>query len=323
MPYYLSILLIISACFFWGLVFVIPSFIINFTPLEIALGRYFSYGLLSILLMIFQWKELSNFFSRKHLKIWLFAACLTLVANFGYYIFLIIGIRYSSATAITLTLGLGPITIALFGGKVRGELVKTLLFSSFLIFIGLVLVNTEAIIKDFNQMSIVKYSFGTMCGFISLGGWTWFVLKNLEFLENHPEIKAHIWTTIIGITTFVLSILGFTLMFIFSDKTETDKFFVLNDELARYMFCVLILGVFSSGTALFLWNRASLYIPISLSGQLTIFETLFGLMFVFVTKQHLPSKLEFFGIFSMLIGITLCIRLLGKPLAILSDVEQT
>ena len=309
MFYYFSIFLIILACFFWGLIFVVPLFIIGFNSIEIALGRYFCYGLVSFLLMIlFERRTLWKF----PLKIWWRACYFTLVANFCYYILLIMGIRLSSPAVIALILGLGPITIAFFGSWHRGEnQIKKLLLPSLLIFIGLILVNLESIIVDSHNMAIGKYILGLFCGILSLSAWTWFVVTNLQFLEQHPEIEARSWTMIIGISTFFISILGFILMFIY-DSHEIDKFTVMDKNLVSYLVGICVLGVFSSGFGLYLWNSAALSVAISISGQLTIFETIFGLIFIFIVKQRIPTNIELMGIVCMLVGILGGVYLLQK-----------
>jgi drug/metabolite transporter (DMT)-like permease len=307
---YFSVFLIILACFFWGLVYTVPLYISGFNSIEIALGRYFCYGLVSFILMIL--------FCHKSpwsipLKIWWRACYFTLLANFCFYTSLIMGMRLSSPSVITLILGLGPITIAFFGSWLLGEnQIKKLITPSLLILMGLTLVNFESIMLDPISGTADKYIFGLFCGFISLSAWTWFVLANLQFLEQHPEITASDWTLIIGTATFFLSILGFFLLFIFYDSHMIDKFFIINENFISYILGISILGVFSSGFGLYLWNYATLSVPISLSGQLTIFETIFGLIFIYIARQSLPTNLESVGIFCMLLGIIGGVYLLQK-----------
>ena len=42
-----------------------------------------------------------------------------------------------------------------------------------------------------------------------------------------------------------------------------------------------ILGILCSWVGTYLWNRASLLLPVALAGQLTIFETIFGILFFY------------------------------------------
>lgn len=301
--------LVILACFFWGLIFVIPSFIINFSPLEITLGRYLTYGLFSVILMIFNWKEISSLCSMIHMKKWGYAILFTLVADFSFYIFLIMGMNYSSPPAIALVLGLSPITIALFGRLPKNGMIKTLTFPIFLICLGLALVNMKSLILEYSQIKIDKYIFGLICGSLSLWCWTWFVVKSRQFLKNHPDIEVLHWTMMLGVSTFGIAVLGFILMFLFF-PSGVEKFFIPSYELSSYLIGAVFLGLCCSWIPLYLWNSATRFLPLHIAGLLTVFETLFGLIFLYITQQQLPSNFELIGIFSMLSGVTLSIHFL-------------
>lgn len=41
-----------------------------------------------------------------------------------------------------------------------------------------------------------------------------------------------------------------------------------------------------------LWNGASRRLPLTMTGQMVIFETLFALLYAFIWEQRLPSLLE-------------------------------
>jgi len=42
----------VISCFIWGLIFIVPQFMSGFSPIEIALGRYFFYGIASLLIFL-------------------------------------------------------------------------------------------------------------------------------------------------------------------------------------------------------------------------------------------------------------------------------
>ena len=45
-----GVIFAIIACLVWGLVFVVPSFMQEFSSVEVSMGRYFTYGILSLIL---------------------------------------------------------------------------------------------------------------------------------------------------------------------------------------------------------------------------------------------------------------------------------
>ncbi len=62
-------------------------------------------------------------------------------------------------------------------------------------------------------------------------------------------------------------------------------------------------GVFCSWMGTFLWNKASESLPVSFAGQLTIFETIFGLLFFYLLQNKLPPIQEIIGVTLMLAAI--------------------
>jgi drug/metabolite transporter (DMT)-like permease len=82
----------ISACFVWGFIFVVPFTMSDFSTLEVVIGRYLCYGSLSAIL--FLKGKLERDFSYAKF-IWLKGIFFSLISTIGYYIFLVLGIRYS------------------------------------------------------------------------------------------------------------------------------------------------------------------------------------------------------------------------------------
>src|SRR5438105_3092943 len=109
-----GILFALAACLIWGLIFVVPLFLPSFTSLEIAMGRYVVFTLISCFM-------LCRGISRLPLAIWLKALYFSFAATFGYYLFLILGLKYASAQLAALIVGLSPITISVFGNWRKKE----------------------------------------------------------------------------------------------------------------------------------------------------------------------------------------------------------
>jgi drug/metabolite transporter (DMT)-like permease len=59
-------------------------------------------------------------------------------------------------------------------------------------------------------------------------------------------------------------------------------------------------------------------LPISLAGQLSIFETIFGVLFVYALKEHIPPAIECLGIGLLLSGTAYGIHLFSKKEALSS-----
>ena len=85
-------------------------------------------------------------------------------------------------------------------------------------------------------------------------------------------------------------------------------------EMQAFMVGGLMLGFFSTWLGIFLWNQGSSRLPVSFAGQLTVFETIFGLMFVYLVDQRLPSWIELCGATLMLSGVIVSINAFKKSM---------
>ena len=58
-----------------------------------------------------------------------------------------------------------------------------------------------------------------------------------------------------------------------------------------------------------LWNSASRRLPLTMTGQLVVFETLFALVYSFAWERRWPTPLEGCAITAMLAGVWWCASL--------------
>jgi drug/metabolite transporter (DMT)-like permease len=54
-------------------------------------------------------------------------------------------------------------------------------------------------------------------------------------------------------------------------------------------------------------------LPLTLAGQMILFETLFALIYGFIWEKRWPSLLETAAFACVVLGVTLCIRAHRKP----------
>ena len=291
----------LSACFIWGLIFVVPQFMVGFTAIEVVLGRYFLYGLIASTLFL---SERLKGRCRYSKSIWKKALLFSLVSTVGYYTFLVVALRCAPPSICALILGISPITIALYGNWKQKEIsFKSLLLPFFLILVGLVIINIPHIQMD---VAASSYGIGLLCCLLSLGAWSWYVVANAQFLKDNPTVYPGDWSTLIGVSTVFWVFLVFFGCF-FTGQLQVEKYITCNAELGGFLVGSAILGFLCSWLGAFLWNRASLHLPVSLAGQLTVFETLFGVVFVYILSRSMPSSLESIGMVilcaSVLVGI--------------------
>lgn len=287
----------LAACFIWGLIFIVPQFMAGFTPIEIAIGRYSFFGILSACILF---RERLSGLCYYPLPIWAKALYFSLSSSFFYYTCVILALRYSTPAVCALILGISPISIAFYGNwKHRECSYKSLVLPSLLILVGLVIINAPHLTES---SSPLEYALGLACSSLALMAWSWYVVANSAFLKSNPQVASSDWSTIIGVSTlfWVGIFMGF-FAFVFPDQLELQKFVTVGPALNNYLMGSAILGILCSWLGAFLWNKASFYLPVSLAGQLTIFETIFGLVFVYALEQRIPPLMECAGI-GLLLG---------------------
>jgi len=297
----------LSACLFWGLIFIVPQFLENFSSVEVALGRYFFYAIISI-----------TIFARARLKglcqygrpIWFKALYFSLASTMVYYTALVLALRCCAPAICALVLGTSPIAIAFYGNWKNKECSnRSLILPSVLILLGLVIINVPHIEAT---DSISDYMLGLFCCLISLAAWSWYVVANSKFFQDNPHVSSNDWATLMGVSTLFWVVLCGS-AFSLTGVVQVEKFLTLSPELTSYLIGCGILGLFCSWIGGFLWNKASHYLPVTLAGQMTIFETIFGLLFVYLIAQEVPPFMECVGILVLLgavgYGLTLSSRI--------------
>lgn len=301
----MNVFFALAACFIWGLIFVIPQFLTGSSAIEVAIGRYFFYGLISLSILLYNPLRMT---SKLPSTIWFKALKFSLMTNIVYYTAIVLGLRYASPSITALIIGLSPIAISIYGNFVEktGSL-KNILIPSLLIVLGLVLVNVAAFSDDKSHISLSEYAFGLFCALIALVAWSWFVVANAQFLKSNRTLSSGQWSTAIGIATLFWVVIFWVVLTIWQQQ-QVHTGFAMSDDFQNYVYGSLVLGLLCSWAGNYLWNHASSTLPLSLAGQLTIFETIFGLIFVYLVEQRFPGPLELTGIVFMIGGIVVSIN---------------
>lgn len=294
----------LGACFVWGLIFVAPLFMEGFSPMEIAIGRYTVYGSLSLAILL---RAMVQGACQYPFSIWTKAVAFSFVLSLGYYPALILSIRYANASVSALIAGLAPIAIAFYGNwRERECSFRTLIIPSLLILCGLMMIN----VPQWRGSEVPSdYLFGLGCALLSLCAWVGYVVANSRFLKRNPHIPSSDWTTLIGVGTLFWTVVSVLIIgFFYLEYFEPQSYTINDPEFISYIVGCVVLGLICSWLGQFFWNKASMYLPVSLAGQITVFETIFALCFVYLVEQRFPPQKEIWGIMLFLCAILLALR---------------
>ena len=297
-----SILSILLACLCWGFVFVLPSIIEGFNPVEISLGRFFFYGLISLVWMLISKREL---FSKSYLVEWGKASWFGLLSTVLCFSGMVFCVQLATPSISALIFALSPISIAVVGNLRKKEFpFLLLLVPSILILTGVVLANLSAF--TYSGKPLATYLLGLFLGISGLLCWTWYAVSNSQFFQSKPKVSVYDFSLMMGASTFF--IVCVCLFFLPLIGGEISKFFTFTQELKTYLTCSFVLGSVSTWLAFVLWNVGVKKLPISIAGQLLVTEVVFGLMMIYFVENRLPHTSELFGIIFMLLGVILGCR---------------
>ena len=297
-----GIIFALLACCMWGFIFVVPQFIEGFHAFEVALARYFMYGIISLLLFAKNFLSTPRVYPR---AIWYQAFLVAFIANIIYYTSVIMGLKYSTPAICALILGVSPIVTTLYANSVHREhSFKKFIFPSVLIFFGLLIINFPHLQATEKVDSSLSYGFGLLASIGGLLTWSWYVVVNANFLKRHPQISSSEWATLVGVATLLVVLLCYLVLGVFlAEKQDFLRYRPSTTECKTLLVGASILAIFCSWLGSYFWNHASCLLPVTLAGQLTIFETIFGLIFVSILEGQVPPVLDFFAILMILAAV--------------------
>ena len=272
----------------WGLVFIAPNLVPSLSSVDLTVGRFLSYGALSVSLMLLMrqsaWPTLQQAGS---------AVVLSALGFTGYYLLLVLAIRDAGTAVPSLIIGTIPIWMMLLG-KPAGLRWSALLPGLGLTFLGLVLM-MQAEEGASNQGH--NFWRGVAFALASMVCWTAFGLLNAAWLKKHPNISATTWANWLGVATG----LGALALWIIAGS-DTNALLAQQNR-AQAALIYIATGIGSAWLATILWNIASQRLSASLCGQLIVSETLFALVYSFMWDGQWPTLLQAMAVACFVAGI--------------------
>lgn len=290
----------LSAGFFWGFSFLVPKVLSDYRASQIALGRFFFFGVVSLALLALDWRNVRKWLTWRIAGLGL---TLSLAGYSLYYVMLSEAIALSGITTASLIIGLLPLSISL-ASRSRPERLWLFRSSLLLIAVGILFLNADAIRSLFGAQLTVSWP-GIGLSVLALIAWTWFAVANARFLQLHgSRIPGAGWTNLLG----AFSLFGM-IAYVLVEQTvfpgTAEKGALAGFLSTSFLFWTGFIGLGSTWLATVLWNLASASLPTSLTGQLIVSETLFALLFGFLYEGKLPSTLETAAIVTLVAGVSL------------------
>ncbi|MBP7705335.1 MAG: DMT family transporter [Caulobacter sp.] len=285
----------------WGLVFLAPQLLKDFSAPQISAGRYLAYGLIAALLLAPRWRAVAAMIARAE---WTALVGLSLLGNILYYVLLANAVWWAGGAASALIVGLVPVVVSVAGTRLAGAVrFRRLAGPLALCLLGVLLVGWEALANDKAAHDPLTRLAGLACAFGALISWTAYSVWNNRWLERRPDISGHDWSLLTGLTTGALALVLAVPAFLAPGQAAhgAEGWWLFLGVSAGIAILASILG---NG----FWNRASRLLPMTLAGQMIVFETLFALLYGFVWERRLPTGLEIVAIAALIAGVVWCAR---------------
>jgi drug/metabolite transporter (DMT)-like permease len=308
----------LAAGLMWGLVFVGPLLLPEYPAALQSFGRYLAFGLIALPLAWLDRAALRQL-TRDD---WFEAAKLALVGNIVYYLFLASSIQRAGGPLPTMIIGTLPVVIAITSNlrdaQRDGRLPWLRLAPSLaLIGAGIACVNHSELsaLRADPTTDLGRYALGALLAVGAVACWTWYPIRNADWLRAHGERNPRSWATAQGVATLPLALLGYALWWGFTAWRGDAFEMPLGPRPWFFAGLMLAIGLFASWLGTLCWNEASQRLPTTLAGQLIVFETLSALAYAFMLRGHAPHALALLGIVLLIAGVAWALRARPQPLA--------
>ena len=283
-----------------------PVWVPDFSPLQLSAGRYLAYGVFAVLFLLPRWKEV---IPKVRLKEWIVLAWLSLLGNILYYVLLASAVQKGGVAMTSLVIGFMPVLVTLIG-CFRQKNVSLLRLTPSLILglTGVMCIAWPALQSDATVAGATKFD-GLLCAFGALASWTVFAVSNSTWLSRLERYSSSDWSMLLGLVTGVESLL-LIIPALSGADTHTPEAWM------RFSGVSAAIAIFASVIGNAFWNRMSRLLPLSMTGQMILFETFFALLYSFVGAWRWPTGMETTASVLLMISVFWCFSIhqkQGKP----------
>lgn len=292
----------------WGMVFIVPELLPAFSPVELAVGRYSAYGAIALVLMLPRLRPLLQRLERSDCAALVRHA---LAGNIVYYMLLALGVKLAGVAPTSLIIGVLPIAVTLMGRKDHGALpLGRLALPLLIVGAGIACINVDIFMhaKAVNA-DLGRTLLGVLCATGALFCWSWYTIDNTRYLKRNPHYSSAEWSALYGLASGLIALLiGVVCLAFWHGDITGAAGAASGRNWTAFWITNALLALGASVIGNHLWNIASRRVPVTLSGQLILFETLFALLYGFIHQQQGPRPLELAAIALLVAGVVWSVR---------------
>ncbi|AQS61921.1 Inner membrane protein YtfF [Rhizobium rhizogenes] len=283
----------------WGGIFLAPKLVPDFSALQLSTARYLTYGLISLIIIGPRLRRVSAHFGARE---WFALGWLSMIGNIAYYVFISTAVKLSGVAFTSIIIGFLPVAVTIIGSRDHGAVSLKRLWPS-LAFgaIGIIGISWQSLTENDAGLDVSRI-IGLACALGALASWTAFAVGNARWLSRLHDVSADDWNMMTGVVTGGLALLLAIPAFGFGGESHSTG------DWLHFTAIAAGLGFTASILGNAFWNRMSRLLPLTLVGQMILFETLFALLYGFIWEGRGPTLIEVVAICSVVLSVVLCMR---------------
>ncbi|KQO80978.1 DMT family transporter [Rhizobium sp. Leaf262] len=284
----------------WGGIFLAPKLIPDgFTPLQLSTARYLTYGVFALILIGPKIRRVASRFGKAE---WIALGWLSVIGNIVYYVLISTAVQLSGVAFTSIIIGFLPVAVTIIGSRDHGAVSLKRLWPSLLFgAIGIFGVSWQSLSQGQGGFDLTRIV-GLACALGALASWTAFAVGNARWLTRLHDVSADEWNLMTGVVTGALALLLAIPAFGFNADVHSGS------DWLQFTSVAIGLGISASILGNALWNRMSRLLPLTMVGQMILFETLFALLYGFIWEQRGPTLIESAAIVAVVVSVLLCMQ---------------
>ena len=287
----------VAAGALWGLVFLAPELARGFTPLQLAAGRFLAYGLFAAVLL---YPRRASLKATLRARDWRALFWLSLLGNSLYYVLLANAVQRGGIAMTSLVIGFLPVAVTVIGSRDDHAVPLRRLAPSLLLGLaGVGCIGWQALGAETARGGLV----GLLSAIGALVSWTCYAVGNSRQLARLPRVSVHDWNLATGVVTGAQALVLLALTFLLGDGIGHTA-----AEWGRLVAVVTGVALAASIVGNAFWNRMSRLLPLTMVGQMILFETLFALLYGFLWERRLPTAWEGAAMVLVVLSVLSCVR---------------
>ena len=294
---FLGFLAGLATCALWGLTFVAARLVHPFSLFDITIARYGIFGLTCALVMLHPRFRLQGLGFKRII----IGMLLGIIGYVGYFVLASQAVLLAGPVVPPLIIGIMPVILPAIANLMDRTIEwRRLAIPLAMIAAGIAVVNIELIshLDVDGQRAMLA---GAGCAIAALLVWVVYGIINARLMRGDNPPSAIDWTNLHGIGALAGSLL---LIPMASDSYAT----VPADVLYTFLGWALVLGMAASWIATWCWSIASNRLPLALTAQLIVAETVFGLIFGLMLDRRWPTIAEGSGALLQIAGVLLAVN---------------